>query len=91
MYTDMTVAKHRDIPLFESYYRPDRFKVYQGLPNLKCIFCGKCSPLPFDMDIHLFADHKDEVAPFMINYLVESMRMEAIRNRRYFGCEDERA
>jgi ArsR family metal-binding transcriptional regulator len=85
---EMTVAKHRDIPLFESYYRPDRFKVYKGLPNLKCIFCGECSPIPFDMDIHLFLDHKDEYIDG-IDSLVESMELEAIENRRYFGCEDE--
>jgi hypothetical protein len=88
MHTDMTVARHKVIPLFDSYYRPDRFKVYKGMPNLKCVFCGKYSPIPFDMDIHLFIDHKDECIDG-IDRLVRCMQMEAIKDGRYFGCEDE--
>jgi hypothetical protein len=109
MYSDMTVARYRDVPLFESYYRPDRFKVYKGLPNLKCRYrnntkyrfkeCGKCSPIPFDMEIHLYDHFREdssdywggEIGDGTFDSEIESMKEEAIRDRRYFGCEDERA
>jgi len=98
----MTVAKYRDIPLFQSYYRPDRFKAYKGLPNLKCSYedCGKCSPIPFDMEIHLHDHVREESSDYWnvgemgdgtFDSEIESMKQEAIRDRRYFGCEDERA
>jgi hypothetical protein len=94
----MTVTKHRDSPLFQSYYRPDRLKALRCLPNLKCMFCGVCSPIPFDMDLHLYEMHKRLVIfgdhPFRggmderIDYLLDLMRQEAIRRRRYFGLEE---
>jgi hypothetical protein len=98
----MTVARYRDVPLFQSYYRPDRFKVYKGLLNLKCSFedCGKCSPVPFDMEIHLHDHFREESSDYWnvgeigdgtFDSEIESMKQEAIRDRRYFGCEDERA
>jgi hypothetical protein len=97
----MTITEYKDIPLFQSYYRPDRFKAYKALPNLKCMFCGKCSPIPFDMDLHLYEEHRKHLGRHIpvdlnaismdekINYLLEAMEWEAIVNGRYFGCEDE--
>jgi hypothetical protein len=96
----MTVTKYKYIPLSQSYYRPDRFEVYKGLPNLKCRYCGKCSPIPFDMEVHLYDHMKWEFWPYSItsememnddifDSEIESMRPEAIASRRYFGFEEE--
>jgi hypothetical protein len=92
------ITKHIDKALFQNYYRPDRLEALRGLPNLKCMFCGVCSPIPFDMDLHLYEMHKRRVIfgdfPFRggmderIDYLLELMKQEAVRNRRYFGCKE---
>jgi hypothetical protein len=94
-------AKRKNPPLFESYYRPDRFEAYKGLPNLKCMFCGKCSPIPFDMDLHLYEEHKRHLftnpvfrdkglvtLDERIDYLLELMKDYAIKNRMYFGSKN---
>ena len=47
--------------LFASYYRKDRFKVLKGLPNLKCMFCESYSPIKFDMELHLYKDHRENL------------------------------
>jgi hypothetical protein len=80
----MTVTRYKDYPLFQSYYRPDRFEAYKGLPNLKCMICDKCSPILFDMENHLYLDHGE----FGCVRLTRMLEKEAIRNGRRFGCED---
>lgn len=91
----MTVVQHKDIPLFDSYYRADRFKAYKGLLNLKCMFCGVCSPIEFDMDLHLYKMYKKNLfsrnfpirrgIDDRINYFIHLMKQEAAKNGRYFG------
>lgn len=101
----MTLLKRKSgriyIPLNSSYYRSDRLKAYKGKPYLKCPNCGKCSPILFDMERHLYYHDKwDSWWPS--DYLKEStmddglydeelkeLEQEAIRNGRYFGCEDK--
>lgn len=101
----MTIVKpksrHKYIPLNPSYYRPDRFEAYKGKPYLRCPTCGKCSPIPLDMEFHLYYHNRWNLwGPS--DYLKEStmddglydeelkeLEKEAIRNGRYFGFEDE--
>ena len=94
-------SERKDIPLYPSYYRPDRFEAYKGRPYLKCPTCGKCSPIPVDMENHLYY-HARWDFPELSGYLKEStmddglfdkklkeLKQEAIINNRYFGCEDQ--
>jgi hypothetical protein len=94
----LKVTKLKDTPLYWSYYRPERFEAYKGMPYLKCTECGKCSPIPFDMEIHLhdhmrsfFGDYANEM--YMNDHTydgeIELMKQEAIRVGRYFGCDEE--
>lgn len=95
----MTAAiKSKDPPLVKSYYRPDSVRAYKGLLNLKCMYCGLCSPIPFDMDLHLYEMHRDQILELFlhrrglnrrINYLLYIMQQEAIKNERCFGSEHE--
>jgi hypothetical protein len=47
--------------LYGSYYRPDRYKMLKGLPTLICMFCGKYSPIKFDMELHLYENHRENL------------------------------
>ena len=84
--------------LFASYYREDRFKVYKGLPNLRCMFCESYSPIKFDMELHLYDNHREDLLYDLpikkkkgfrmndrIDYAINLMESEAHKSKRYFG------
>lgn len=84
--------------LYPSYYRDDRYKALKGLLNLRCMFCGSCSPIKFDMDLHLYENHRENLFTDLpikkkkgfrmndrIDYAINRMESEAHKSKRYFG------
>lgn len=84
--------------LYASYFREDRYKVYKGLPNLQCMFCDCYSPIIFDMDLHLYESHKENLLNDLpirkkrgfrmdnrITCAIDLMESDAVRNKRYFA------
>lgn len=84
--------------LYPSYYRGDRYEALKGLLNLKCIFCESCSPIKFDMELHLYENHRENLFTDLpikkkkgftmdnrINYVLDQFESEALRSKRYFA------
>jgi hypothetical protein len=84
--------------LFSSYYRDDHYRKLKGLHSLKCMFCECYSPIKFDMELHLYENHrKNLLTDLPINrkvgfgmdnrivYAIDLMESEGHRSKRYFS------